>query len=118
MRNPKDEFISPEEYFRVEEAYDSKNEYFQGVIFAMAGASLAHYRIAVNVVSDLDAALEGSDCVVFSSDVKVGVETGKHSASRSCLPASSMPSAKTRSSSSVSPTSRSGSGTILDLRFS
>ncbi len=78
MLNPKDKYISPEEYFRLEEASDSKSEYFQGEIFAMVGASLAHDRIAVNVVSDLDSALEGSDCVVFSSDVKVGVEAGKH----------------------------------------
>ncbi len=78
MPDPKDEYVSPKEYFRLEEASDSKSEYFQGEIFAMAGASLAHDRIAVNIVSDLDAALEGSDRVVFSSAVKVGTNGGKH----------------------------------------
>ena len=78
MLNPKDKLISSEEYFRMEEASGSKNEYYQGKIIPRFAASLEHDRISINIVSDLDSALEYSDCVVFSSDVKVGVEPAKH----------------------------------------
>ncbi len=78
MLNPNDRFIPPEEYFRLEDASDCKSEYFEGEIYAMVGASLEHDRITINLVSDLDRTLEGSNCVVFSSDVKVRTEEGRH----------------------------------------
>src|SRR3972149_3646478 len=42
---------SLEEYFSVEETSHVKNEYCDGQIFAMAGASLQHNRITANLLS-------------------------------------------------------------------
>ena len=39
-----------EEYLQMEEASDEKHEYYQGEIFAMAGAKVPHNIIAVNLI--------------------------------------------------------------------
>ncbi len=78
MLKTDDNFISPEEYFRMEESAEVKSEYFRGEVFAMTGASYRHNVIMVNLVSDLDSLLEGGDCVVFSSDMKVRAEKNMH----------------------------------------
>ena len=41
------EKYTPEEYLALEEKADYKSEYFQGMIYAMSGASLNHNRIEV-----------------------------------------------------------------------
>ncbi len=40
-----EQYISLEEYFKFEETSDIKHEYYQGTIFAMAGASENHNLI-------------------------------------------------------------------------
>ncbi len=40
--------ITPEEYLALEETVDYKSEYYNGEIFAMAGGSANHNRIAGN----------------------------------------------------------------------
>lgn len=42
-------FISPDEYLEKEAASPIKHEYFDGDVYAMAGASDAHVTIAGNV---------------------------------------------------------------------
>ncbi len=63
--------ITPEEYLARERLADTKSEYYDGEIFAMAGASLEHVRISTNVVIDLGRQLLGSPCEAFTSDLKV-----------------------------------------------
>ena len=46
-------WISPEEYLAIERQADYKGEYFDGEIFAMAGAGPKHVLIVTNVVSEL-----------------------------------------------------------------
>jgi Uma2 family endonuclease len=70
----KADFVSAEEYLERERAAETKSEYFNGVIVAMAGVTLNHDTIAVNVVSLLNSQLRGRPCRVFSSDVKVRIE--------------------------------------------
>ena len=65
------EQISADDYLRVEEVAQVKHEYLDGRIYAMAGASERHNRIAVNIAFQLRAAARGKSCGVFISDMKV-----------------------------------------------
>ncbi len=60
-------------YLRYEADSNGKHEYLDGEIYAMAGGSLQHAALAVNVSSALHARLVGKPCVVYSSDLKVRV---------------------------------------------
>ena len=63
--------ITVEEYLADEALSDVKHEYLGGVVYAMAGASEAHNRIATKLLSMLDARLRGKPCEPFGSDMKV-----------------------------------------------
>jgi len=78
MLQPKQEYISAEEYFAMEEYAEYKSEYYHGEIFAMAGASIHHNLIVSNVITALNNSLRGRDCFVFPSDIKVEVDRAKH----------------------------------------
>ena len=65
-----------DDYFSVEESSNLKHEYYDGEIFAMAGASLRHNRITGNVFAALRAALAHSGCEVFASDLRVRTPGG------------------------------------------
>src|ERR1700683_47405 len=65
-----------EDYFAVEEDSDIKHEYFDGEVFAMAGASLRHNRIARNVLLALGGRLRGSPCETFGSDQRLRTPAG------------------------------------------
>ncbi|MFB2981229.1 Uma2 family endonuclease [Microseira sp. BLCC-F43] len=67
-------YFSPEEYLEIEENNPIKHEYRQGLIYAMAGASKAHVIITLNISILLNTHLEESDCLVYSTDMKVRVE--------------------------------------------
>jgi Uma2 family endonuclease len=56
---------------------DIKHEYFDGEIFAMAGASISHQRIISNLVINMGTHLKHTACEVFSSDIKVRADSGK-----------------------------------------
>lgn len=67
---------SLEEYFCVEEMHETKYEYFAGSIYAMAGASVSHNRIAGNIFAALHTALQGSPCEPFGSDQRIRTPAG------------------------------------------
>lgn len=50
-------------------------EYVNGQVYAMAGASRNHNRLARNLTTRLDIHLRGSACEVFQGDMKVGIQT-------------------------------------------
>ncbi len=68
-------YITTEEYLQLEITSDTKHEYFDGEIFAMAGATDAHVTIAGNIFALLLAHLRGSGCRVYISDMKVRIES-------------------------------------------
>ncbi len=66
-----------EEYLELERRAEYKSEYFNGEIFAMAGASPRHVLIVTNVVSEIRSQLKNRPCTVYSSDLRVCVsQTG------------------------------------------
>lgn len=67
-------YISVEEYLDGEQKSDTRYEYIDGEVFAMAGAGEKHNRIAGNFFFHLRAAARGKACGVFISDMKVRVK--------------------------------------------
>lgn len=63
-----------EAYLELEEFANVKHEFLDGEIYAMAGGSLAHAAMAVNISASLSQQLRSGPCVVYSSDLKVRVE--------------------------------------------
>src|SRR3712207_5979550 len=69
--------LTPAEYLEIERTAETKNEFYAGEMFAMAGASPEHNLIAFNVGGTLHAQLRGRPCRGFNSDQRVKVsETG------------------------------------------
>src|SRR5712671_8040033 len=66
--------ISEAEYLRLELGAESRSEYFDGEIFAMAGGTRAHSLIATNLAGELRNALKGTDCVAYNTALRVKVE--------------------------------------------
>lgn len=73
MSNAKRLHYSYDEYLRLLEESAFKLEYCDGVIYAMAGGSVAHAALAASAIRLLGQALRGS-CSVFTSDLKIRIE--------------------------------------------
>lgn len=65
--------ISVEDYLESEEISPIKREYIEGEVFARAGLSDNHGRIAINLITVLATHLRNSPCEPFSNDIKVRV---------------------------------------------
>ena len=70
-------WISPEDYLDQEEVATTRHMYYAGVVTALAGGSLSHGRLAVNLTVTLHAGLRGSGCEVFGSDVLLRTGSGQ-----------------------------------------
>ena len=66
-------WISPEAYVRLECDGEVRHEFVEGQIYAMAGASDDHGRIAGNIFAELRAQLQGKRCETFIADMKVKI---------------------------------------------
>lgn len=69
--------LTADQYLFAERQSDTKNEYFDGEIFAMAGASREHNQISANLVRVLGNQLLDKPCSVYSSDMKVRIEKAR-----------------------------------------
>jgi len=69
--------LNPEQYLSQERQSETKNEYFNGEVFAMTGASREHNQIATNIVRVLGNQLLEKPCNVYSSDMKVKIEKAR-----------------------------------------
>ncbi|KAA1260387.1 hypothetical protein LF1_29270 [Rubripirellula obstinata] len=65
--------ISVSDYLVGERSAKRKHEYVYGVVYAMAGGSNRHNRIASNAIVSLGGQLVGEKCEAFNSDTKVRV---------------------------------------------
>lgn len=63
--------ISIEEYLIGEQLADTKHEYMDGEVYAMAGASKNHQRITNNVIGEIRQHLKNTRCSPLGSDVKI-----------------------------------------------
>jgi Uma2 family endonuclease len=69
--------MSVDDYLAWEREQPTKHEYFNGEVFAMAGASPRHNALCVRVIAALDAALRPRGCTVLTSDQRVGIWSKK-----------------------------------------
>jgi len=74
LPKPKD-YWTVEEYLEFEKTSPVRHEYVDGELYAMAGESKNHNRIAGRVYSILDQHLAGSRCEAFIENVKVRVRS-------------------------------------------
>jgi Uma2 family endonuclease len=65
--------LSPDEYLELERKAEFKSEYFQGEMFAMAGASRWHGLIVTNLIRELSQQLKTRPCETYSSDLRLRV---------------------------------------------
>ena len=72
--NYQQNFISEQDYLQGERLSVIRHEYINGDVYAMAGASKNHDRIAGNIFAKFHAHLESTPCAPFSSDIKIKVD--------------------------------------------
>jgi len=63
--------LTPDQYLEIERQAPYKSEYWQGVMFAMAGASRQHDVLAGNLFASLHQQFRGRPCEVYKSDMRV-----------------------------------------------
>lgn len=74
--------LNPEDYLTQERSAEFKSEYYNGSVYAMAGASRKHNQITSNLVVILGGQLASKPCGVYANDMKVRTltaDTNKYS---------------------------------------
>ena len=61
------------EYLAAESASETRHEFLDGEVWAMAGGTPAHSALAAAMIRELGVALRGKPCRVYTSDVRVRV---------------------------------------------
>ena len=67
------QLITPLEYLVGEPIAETKHEYIDGEVFAMAGAGDAHVKVTLNAALLIKSHLRGSECSTYVSDMKVRI---------------------------------------------
>ena len=65
--------LNIDDYLDGEQHSEIRHEYIDGQVYAMAGGTRRHNRIALNISSDLQQGLEGGPCQTYINDVKVRI---------------------------------------------
>ncbi|MBE9156988.1 Uma2 family endonuclease [Nodosilinea sp. LEGE 06152] len=68
------QYLTPEDYLRLEAESLTKHEYFDGEIYARDGARDGHVTIAGNLAALLRSHVRGTGCRVYISDMKARIE--------------------------------------------
>lgn len=64
-------FTSPEDYLEFERSSEIRHEFLDGDLFAMAGESLSHSRVCINLAREVGNKLKGNPCEPLSPNMKV-----------------------------------------------
>jgi Uma2 family endonuclease len=65
--------LTAEEYLKFEKESVEKHEFFQGEVFAMAGASPRHNKIFSNFFGQIFGRLKGNPCQPYGSDLRIHI---------------------------------------------
>ena len=65
--------LSLEQYLAAERSAETKSEFHDGKVFAMAGGTGPHSQIAVGFIRELGNIAKAKGCAIFNSDMKVRV---------------------------------------------
>ncbi|MDQ3264785.1 MAG: Uma2 family endonuclease [Myxococcota bacterium] len=63
------------DYLSIESASNTKHEFFQGEVFAMGGGPPEHAALSAAIMVSLGAQLQGKPCRVYTSDLRVRVQS-------------------------------------------
>ncbi len=74
MSEPAEARVTYADYLRLEETSQTKHEYLDGRVRAMAGGTIEHGRLAPRFDHFLRVAPTGRPCEAFSSDTKIRIE--------------------------------------------
>lgn len=66
--------VTYEDYLALEQTSEGKHEFIDGLVVAMAGGTLEHARLQMQIGVQLTQLLRGRPCVVYSSDARVRVQ--------------------------------------------
>src|SRR5437667_8226548 len=66
--------LTEAEYLDLERSLESRNEFFDGEVFAMSGGTPLHSQIAANLIQVIGRRLSAGRCVVYTSDLRLKVE--------------------------------------------
>ena len=69
--------LTPEQFLAYERSSPFKNEYQQGVVYAMSGASIRHVRLTRNLLNLFSQALDNYPCEPFGNDLRLWIEKSK-----------------------------------------
>ncbi len=70
--DPRSQPISVEVYLKLDrDSMDARYEFIDGAVTMLAGGTVNHSRISINLVKVLDNTLSGKRCMVFNSDMRV-----------------------------------------------
>ena len=71
--------MSVQEYLDFDRAsQDGRYEFIDGTVTMLAGGTINHSRICINLVKALDNALSGKSCLVYNSDMRVSVSATRY----------------------------------------
>lgn len=73
MVAPAIKYISPQEYLKLERESDTKHQYLDGEMIAMAPVSLAHIDIVANLLREIGSFLKGKPCRITPSDLRISI---------------------------------------------
>ena len=76
-QSSQDTHISEQDYLAGEQLAEVRHEYDNGKVYAMAGASKRHNKIARNLITSMADAADHSGCETYFSDIKVRAEKYK-----------------------------------------
>jgi Uma2 family endonuclease len=65
--------LTPEQYLEIERQAERKSEYWQGEMFAMAGAGEPHNLVVMNIAAQIHSQLRSGDCRTYANDMRVRV---------------------------------------------
>ncbi len=65
--------ITISEYLKLEKDSSQKHEFFNGEVFALAGASLKHNKLFSNLFGELWHKLKGNKCQPYGSELRIHI---------------------------------------------
>lgn len=71
VAQPGRSLMSVQDYLALDRVSEARYEFIDGYVYMLAGGTLNHSRICVNMIRELSLLLRGSSCSVYTSDARV-----------------------------------------------
>ena len=73
MQQARPSYLTPEQYLARERQSETKSEYFNGEVFAMAGSNVWHATVMVNLAASLVTQFKGRPCSALIGQMRIRV---------------------------------------------